>query len=138
MTWWLVPVALLAVLVALWLDLFVLYRHGRVHPSPYHHYEVVRHHWLPKLLGTTGAVTLRRRVFLAPNDQPPSAKGLAHEYGHVLYTHWLRYLWSKLVGGSYDEDQERTADAYARDNWAEFRNDAEMVEAWLQAYGDVT
>jgi hypothetical protein len=125
--WWLIIALLLVALV--WLDVFVFFRRGRIVPNRVPRYQVVKDHWLPKLLGS-GATTIRNRV-LVKRGIVPGAKGLAHEYGHVLETRWFLYLWSKLAGTEYAPQEEAKAHRYAEDHWREFEPDARVVAAWF-------
>src|SRR5690606_8742790 len=122
-TW--IAAVLLALLVLVWLDLFVLYRRGRIVPSRIPRYEIIKDHWLPVLLGA-GATALGRRVLLK-RGVVPSAIGLAHEYYHAVNTIWWRYAWSRIVGSRYWQDEERGAHEYAKTHWQLFETDAWVV-----------
>lgn len=125
--WWLL--VLVVALFVVWLDIFILFRRGRIVPNRVPRYQVIKGHWLPKLLGS-GATTIRDRVLLR-SGLIPSAKGLAHEYYHVTHTKWFTYLVSKITGSSYAATEESNADIWAELHWRDFERDAAIVSQAL-------
>lgn len=55
----------------------------------------------------------------------PDVSSLAHEYHHVLTTHWVRYLWSHTFNTCYWKLEEAAANAY--------QVDPANRQPWLQA-----